>query len=238
VIRVFLGSAFAPIPVASRRFAARLLVVVLWGAGLMLAERGISIRLASWVVATASWVVPVYLGVTGVGIWVWLMTSLAGFIHARPAPFAELALLPGLGDAARQRRALYWAVLARPMGAWTFFSVLTCLWTWSQGHHARDVGLVGSALAFLALFSGYLIIVQLLAPRTVPTTTLLLVFQLCYLPLITANMVWSAVGDVFKMPSRVGMIALGGLLICTAMVQFMACRYARRLARLPHPFLQ
>ena len=231
VIRVFVGSAFAPIPVASDRFAARLLVMVLWGAGLMVVERRISLQ-------PASWAVPVYLGVTGGGVWIWLMASVAGFIHARPAVFAELALLPGLGGAVRQRRSLYWALLARPIGAWTFFSVLTCLWTWSQNHDARAVVLEVGALAFLALLSSYFIVMQLLAKRTIPTTKIMYAVQLCNTPLITANLVSSAVSYMSKMPGLVGEISLGGLLVVAAILQFTACRYARRLARLPHPFLQ
>ncbi len=238
VIRVFMGSAFAPIPVASGRFAARLLLWVLWGSGLMVAERGISLRPASCVVPTANWVVAVYLAVTGVGIWVWLMASLAGFFHARPAAFAELALLPGLGDAARQRRALYWAVLARPMVLWAFFSGLACLWAWSGRQDARYVELIGGALAFLALFSSYFLVLQLLGKRTVPTTKIMCAVNLCNIPFVTASLVSNAVRYMSKMPGLAGEISLGGLLIVTAIMQFMACRYAWRMARLPHPFLQ
>jgi hypothetical protein len=107
VIAMFMGQPFMPFPSGARVRAGTALCLILWAtpAAFLLISSA-----TTWKHLTA-----VYLALTVILTWVWFMAALARFARDRPSNFAELALLPGLGDAARRRHALYRAILLRPM---------------------------------------------------------------------------------------------------------------------------
>jgi len=230
-IRVYYGNAFAPVPMASRVFKLRILGMVLWSLPLTLAEADFA--------RPVRWLVPFYLGLTGSLAWVWLMTGLARFNFGRGAAFAELALLPGLGNPESQRRAFYFAALARPMGLSAFFSVIAVIWEWSTTHALRPVVQLSVAMIFLVLFSGSSIIAQLLLQRTPRIPPAKQAYQLSMPIYIVFSLMYSApvLGEKRTPPSFI-FIFYSCLLLLAAFQLIWTGRYVRRLAERPHPFLQ
>lgn len=226
VIRVYVGSAFAPVPVASRAFVSRLSVAAIGLAPLLLA--------GSAAARPMRWLVPYYLGGSAALIWVWLMNSLARFNVNRSAQFAELALLPGLGSAASQRRAFYRAVLGPPMVVLAFFSALALMWERATSHPWRQIGFLGGVLAFLMLLSAVNIVGQLLVVRTRPTTRVMQIYLLSlqfYATFISIR-AESLLAVTFPL------LFCGSLTLLSVIAVVSVVGHVRRLARLPHPFLR
>jgi len=224
-IRVYLGNAYAPVPLASRVFKLRLVAAVLWTAPLIFAETDIMRPVRGFA--------PYYLGATGGLVWAWLTTSLARFIAGRSAAFAELALLPGLGNPASQRRAFYAAALARPMYACTFFAALALMWAWSMSHDFRSIALLAFVLSFLMLLSAQNIVGQLLAKQTVRSTTLQV-----YLLSIQFYIAFVLLSRASDFAEKFTYIFLSSLVLLAAILLVITWRHVRRLAQLPHPFVQ
>jgi hypothetical protein len=230
-IRVYYGNAFAPVPMASRVFKLRIFGAVLWSLPLILAEADFA--------RPVRWLVPFYLGLTGSLAWVWLMTGLARFNFGRRAAFAELALLPGLGNPKSQRRAFYFAALTRPMCLCAFFSVIAVMWEWSTTHALRPVVQLGIALIFFMLFGGGNIIGHLLLQRTPRAPPAKQAYQLSMPIYIVFSLMYSAsVLAEKRTPTSFIFIFYSCLLLLAAFQLIWTARYVRRLAERPHPFLQ
>ncbi|HTT06510.1 MAG TPA: hypothetical protein VMF64_14610 [Steroidobacteraceae bacterium] len=107
VICMFLGNPFMRLPRGLRTRIAASLGLLLWAtpAALCLIR---STRPSKYLLMA-------YLGLSAIALWSWFMVALARFGSHRSGNFAELALLPGLGDASQRRHALYRAVLERPL---------------------------------------------------------------------------------------------------------------------------
>jgi hypothetical protein len=229
-IRVYFGNAFAPVSIASRVFQLRTLGVVLLAVPLVLAQTDIA--------RPVRWLAPFYLALTAGLTWVWLMTGLARFIVGRSAAFAELALLPGLGDPASQRRAFYVAALARPMCVYTFFAALALFWVWWTSHALRPVVQLAAVLVLLALFSGGSIVGQLLVQRNRRTPTVTNQVYSLSAQLYVAIVLMNSASALAHLADRFTLIYFSSLLLLAAILLILVGRYARRLARRPHPFLQ
>jgi hypothetical protein len=152
---------------------------------------------------------------------------------------AELALLPGLGNPETQRRAFYFAALARPMCLCAFFSVIAVIWEWSTTHALRAVVQLSVALIFLMLLSGTTIIGQLLLQRTPRIPPPKQVYQLSMPIYIAFSLMYSAsVLAEKRTPTLFGFLFYSCLLLLAAFALIWTGRYVRRLAERPHPFLQ
>jgi hypothetical protein len=229
-IRVYFGNAFAPVPIDSRVFNLRILGVALLSVPLLvLAETDIA--------RPVRWLAPSYLALIAGLTWVWLMTGLARFIVGRAAAYSELALLPGLGNPARQRRAFYLAALARPMGVYAFFSTLALLLVWSTSHTMRLVMQVAALLVFLALLSSGSIVGQLLVQRSGRTPTVANQVYLLSAQLYVAIVLMNSASTLAHLADKYTLIYFSSLLFLAAILLLLVARYARRLARRPHPFL-
>jgi hypothetical protein len=229
-IRVYFGNAFAPVSIDSRVFTLRILGLVLLTVPLVLAQTDIARPLR--------WLAPFYLALSAGLTWVWLMTGVARFIVGRSAAFAELALLPGLGNPASQRRAFYLAALARPMRVYAFFSALALFWAWSTSHALRPVVQLAAVLVCLALFSGAIIVGQLLVRRGARTPKTTAQVSLISAQLYIAIILFNSVPVLVNLADRVTLIYYSSLLLLAAILLILTRRYARRLAQHPHPFLQ
>lgn len=229
-IRVYFGNAFAPVSIASRVFKLRILAVVLLAVPLVFAQTDVA--------RPVRWLGPFYLALTAGLTWVWLMTGLARFIVDRESTFAELALLPGLGNPASQRRAFYLAALARPMCVNAFFSALALFWAWSTSHALRPVVKLAAVLVFLALFSGGNIVGQLLVQRSKRTHKVTGQVYLLSAQLYVAIVLFNSVSVLADLAERFILIYFSSLLLLAAILLILTARNARRLARRPHPFLQ
>lgn len=221
VIRVYLGSAFAPVAMVSRVSGWRLLGAAVWSVPVLLTETSVA--------RPARWLVPYYLGLTAALVWAWLMTSLLKFISGRPAAFAELALLPGLGRSASQRRAFYGAALVRPMVVCACFSALALVWAGSTSHPWRHVALWGGVCLFL-MFLGGCSILGLLLGRTARAATFIQVIQPGYIG-------WILLMNCVRFAEMIPVAFFSSLTILTVVLLAIIRRQGLRLARLPHPFL-
>lgn len=230
-IRVYYGNAFAPVPMASRAFKLRILTAVIWSLPLILMESDYT--------RPVRWLVPFYLGLTGSLAWVWLMTDLARFNFGRGAAFAELALLPGLGNPESQRRAFYFAALARPMCLAALFSMIAVIWEWSTTHALRPVVQLSVALIFLMILGGGNIIGHLLLQRTARTPPIKQAFQLS-MPLYVVFLLMHSASVLSDMrtPTSFSFLFYSGLFLLAAFQLIWTGRCVRRLSERPHPFLQ
>src|SRR5271170_706881 len=215
-IRVYFGSAFAPVPSGSRVFKLRILGAVLLSVPLVLAETNIA--------RPVRWLAPFYLALIAGLTWVWLMTGLARFIVGRAAAFSELALLPGLGNPACQRRAFYLAALERPMCLCAFFSLLAVLLAWSSSDALRSVAQLGAVLVFLTLFGGGNIVLQLVITRPAsmpkPANQVYLLSMHFYVAVLLVNFAW-------VLADRFIFWFFASLFITAAFLLFITRRYAR-----------
>jgi hypothetical protein len=211
---------------ASAEFRLRIVAGILWSLPLVLAQTPVA--------SSLRWLVPFYLGLSASLVWVWMVLGLARFIVTRSATFAELALLPGLGNSRSQRRAFYLAALTRPLGVSAFFSVLAIAWAWSRTSAWYSVAQLSCLLLFLMLFSGSNIVGQILLRRTTRTRTakqiylLSVQFYLVYMLMISAR----------RLAGEFPLIFYVCLVLFAAFLLVVTGRYVRKLAARPHPFLQ
>jgi hypothetical protein len=220
-IRMYIGRAFAPVSFTSRVFTLRIFVVVFW-----------TIPFIVSITSARPWVAQWYLAITAILIWFWFMNGLAQFIQSRTAAFAELALLPGMGSPPSQRWALYRATLTLPLLACSFIAALSLLVSWKSD--AADQLLRYSLILLLVLLTNAsIIIAQLLKRGSTRLTRFGLLMQLSmpiYIgpsllrlsPQLPGWLTYASLATVF---------ALGASLLIVTSINI------RKLARLPHPFL-
>jgi hypothetical protein len=129
-IRIFMGGPFVPLSAGLRARGLAAIGLILWAAPPVLC---LMLSVRAWKI-----LVTTYLTVTGLVIWGWFMVALARFGSHSASNFAELALLPGLGDATRRRHALYRATLARPLLlAFCALAVFSLFTAWQSHSPAR-----------------------------------------------------------------------------------------------------
>lgn len=234
VMAMFLGSPFTRFPSGLRARAAAALGLALWATPpalcLMLSARA------------ARFLIIAYLVLTVVVTWGWFMVALARFASHRAGNFAELALLPGLGDATQRRRALYRAALTRPLLLlFCALSVFIGVAGW-HSHSASGIGrLALSGVVLLLFWCGGIFQLLLTAKegagrrvRVISTINATLV------PLVLSQGVVQALsGPASSWLSRPGAqwlsLLLLGLLASAPLL--MIWLYTSGVARQPHPFL-
>jgi len=180
---------------------------------------------------------PFYLVLTAVVGWFWLMTDLARFVRNRSGSFAELALLPGLGNAGSQRRALYRAVLVRPL-----LLVACCLGggmlaAWLAWHSPERLMRFGLGCVVLLLFCATAVL-QLLNTKSATPTRIAVLGQ-SIVPLILAPTLLQTLPSEawFSHPGAqrlfiIFMLILIAVQLCLIWVS------TQGLARRSHPFLE
>jgi hypothetical protein len=218
VISMFIGRAYAPLSVGSRAFTVRVLYVVLWSVPLGLLFNSLALV---WT--------EVYVALTAVATWMWFLQSLGRFVRDRPASYAELALLPGLGSAAARRRGLYWAVLAPPLLSVASLIGIGLLAAYLADHSA--------GYALLLLYCAVGILQLLFMKRTVPVRVAMLLPS--FVPLtIAPTLVGGLPIDAWSAHSPLARVFFAALLLFTVIPLCLLWIYAYGLARSPHPFLE
>jgi hypothetical protein len=221
-IRMYIGRAFAPVSIESAVFKLRILSLVFWSLPLLLTVANGRPRAAQW-----------YLAATAILVWLWFMNALAQFIRCRDASFAELALLPGLGHPRSRRRALYCATLALPLLACSFLAAISLILMSWKSDAADQILLHGLILLVLLLGGASVVIAQLFRKGHTRLTRFGLLLQLS-MPIY----IWpSLLGLSRHSPGWFRYTVLGFLFAGVGSVVIAAWMQLRKLARLPHPFL-
>jgi len=221
-IRMYIGRAYAPVSFASRAFRLRILSLLLWSVPLLLTGTGARPWAAQW-----------YLAATAILIWLWFMNGLAQFIQSRDTSFAELAVLPGLGHRRSQRWALYCATLAPPLLACSFLAVISLLLMAWRSDAADQILLHGLILLVLLLTNAVTVIAQLFKKGHTRLTRWGLLLQLSMPIYISPSLLrLSPHSPSWFRYAILGLVIAGvGSAVIVAWIQL------RKLARLPHPFL-
>jgi hypothetical protein len=220
-IRMYIGRAFAPVAFASRVFTLRILGVVLWSVPLVLTITSARPWLAQW-----------YLALTAILILLWFMNGLAQFIQGRAASFAELALLPGLGHPGSQRWALYRATLVPPLFTCSFIAAISLLVSWKSD--ATDQLLrYGLILLVVLLTNASIIIAQLFKKGPTRLTRFGLLMQLSMPIYIGPSLLRLSPHS----PGWLTYALLATVSAGAATLLILTWIHTRKLARLPHPFL-
>jgi len=217
VIRTFLGAPYAPL---SGRLQLRLLLSLALVVG----------ALTAWSSWRSSWH-------TGwrVGIMAWLAFAWLSFA-ARLAVLrhmngerAELALLPGLGDASAQRRALYRASLGPPLLIVAAAAPLAAAAAFRESVPLAAIIAAGFWLASTVLL-GVSYIAAVLAKSTAPK-----IYGTSAALLATMLAIWWLHGSAYNLmfPGPLGWI----LYLPVAWAAVALVIYARRLASYPHPLV-
>jgi hypothetical protein len=221
-IRMYIGRAFAPVSFASAAFKLRILSLVFWSVPLLLTVANGRPRAAQW-----------YLAITAILVWLWFMNALAQFIQCRDASFAELALLPGLGHPRSQRWALYCAALAPPLLACSLLAAISLILMSWKPDAADQILLHGFILLFLLLAGAGVVTAQLFRKDRTRLTRSGLLLQLS-MPIY----IWPSLLPLSQhSPSWFKYTILGLLFAGMGGVAIVAWIQLRKLARLPHPFL-
>lgn len=229
-IRMFFGRAFAAVPVTSRAFSIRALGIVLWSTplGFLLTS-----NVRPW-----SGLVPVYLSLAAVVIWIWFMNGVAQLVLDRSGSFAELALLPGLGDAATQRRALYRAALTLPLLSVSCFLAVRLLTAWSAWHSPDRLMRLGLGCAVLLMYCASAVVQQLFMKSRAATTKTTVLLQ-SLIPLVMApTLLLTLPGLGWDSDPRANRWFFIILLALAAVPLSMIWIYAREVATSPHPFVE
>jgi hypothetical protein len=228
-IGMFIGRPYAPLPSASWTLGLVALVSLLWIAPLVL-------MLTS---ASEPWsdFAPLYLALTAIAGWGWFMIDLARFARNRTGSFAELALLPGLGNALSQRRALYRAALVRPLLLLFCCLAAGMLMAWSAWHTPARIVRFGVGCAVLLLFCAASVLQLLNAKTTTPTRVAVLSQSI--VPMILApTLLQTLPSEAWFSHPGAQRLFLIFMLILTAVPVYTIWIYSRGLARRPHPFLE
>jgi hypothetical protein len=226
VIRMFIGRAYTPLSVGSRAFTVRVLCVVLWSVPLGLLFNSVALV---WT--------EVYVALTAVAAWMWFLQSLGQFARDRPASYAELALLPGLGSAAARRRGLYRAVLAPPLLSLASLIGIGLLAAYLADHSAEHLLRRGFGYAVLLMYCAVGILQLLFMKRTVPVRVAMLLPS--FVPLIIApTLVGGLPIDAWSVHSPLARVFSAALLLFAVIPFCLLWIYGYGLARSPHPFLE
>jgi len=228
-IGMFIGRSYSPLPTEPRALCFLAVGVFGWSAPLALL---LTSTHPLW-----NDLAPLYVALTVVLSWGWFMTGLARFARNRLGSFAELALLPGLGDSANQRRALYRAALTRPLVMVACGLVVGILTVGSAWHSPVQLARfsLGGAILLTFCVSAVFQLLNLKSAVTIRTA----VFMQSIVPLILAPTLlqflpaqaWLSHPGAQRWFFITAFIMIA-VPICTIWI------YARGLARQPHPFLE
>jgi hypothetical protein len=225
-IRMFIGRAYAPVFIRSRTFSVKASCVVLWSVSLWLI-----------LISTALVWMEIYVALTALGVWTWYLRSLGQFVRGRPGAYGELALLPGLGNVAAQKRGLYWAVLAPPLASLAGLIGVGLLAAYGVDHSAAH--LIGRSVgwAIFLLYCAYGILQLVFSKRTVTTWEALALPS--FVPLVIAPTLFRAPPiHAWFAPSPLERILLITLFLFAVVPVCLLWIYVYGLARSPHPFLE
>jgi hypothetical protein len=221
-IRMYIGRAFAPVSFASPAFKLRILGVLLWSATFVLTAASARPWAAQW-----------YLAVTAILMWLWFMNGLAQFIQNRAASFSELALLPGLGHPRSQRWALYRATLAPPLLTCSVLAALSLILASRKSDAADEVLRYGLILLVVLLVNAGTVFAQLFKKGPTRLTRCGLLLQLSMSIYIGPSLLRLSP----HLPGWFTYALLATVFACAASLVVVTWMHARKLARLPHPFL-
>jgi hypothetical protein len=220
-IRMYIGRAFAPVSFASPVFTRRIFGVVLW-----------SVPFVLTITSARPWVAQWYLAATAILIWLWFMNGLAQFIQSRAASFAELALLPRMGHPPSQRWALYRATLGPPLFTSSFIAAISLLVSWKSD--APDQLLrYGLILLVVLLTNVSIIVAQLLKRGPTRLTRFGLLMQLSMPIYIGPSLLRLSP----HLPGWLTYTLLATVFAGAASLLILTWMHVRKLARLPHSFL-
>jgi hypothetical protein len=203
-------------------FTLRILGVVLW-----------SIPFVLTITSAPPWVVQWYLAITAILIWFWFMNGLAQFIQSRAASFAELALLPGMGlppASDGPSIAPHWLP---PLLACSFIAAISLLVSW-KSDAADQLLRFGLILLFVLLANASIIIAQLLVKRGPTRLTRFGLLMQLSMPIYIGP---SLLRLSPQLPGWFNYTLLATVFAFAASLLIATWIQVRKLARLPHPFL-